>query len=161
MRIQKIGAMLLFLLLLPGCANMGTASPKEEDAISIEALFQTESGDALHGSAAHFSTETISDYCQVDNDGIASITGLPRKGELLLTLFDQRQEVQGRMTLSFDQGAVIDATTSEDGVGHITVRNDTSEVALIFVLTEDGTLQCTLWLAGTLPANTDLPQKGV
>ena len=47
------------------------------------------------------------------------------------------------MTLFFDQGAVIDATTGQDGVGHITVRNDTSEVALIFILTEDGTLQCT------------------
>ena len=156
MRIQKMGAMLLLLLFLSGCSNMDTAPSEQEDEISIEALFQTEGGDALHGSAAYFSTETNSNYCQVGNDGRVSVTGLPRNGELLLTLFDQRQEVLGIMTLSFGQGAVIDATTSEDGVGHITVRNDTNEVALIFVLTEDGTLQCTLWLAGTIPSNADL-----
>ena len=66
---------------------------------------------------------------------------------------------EGAMTLSLDQGAVIDATTGENGVGHITVRNDTSEVALIFILTGDGTLQCALWLERTVPPNTDHPQK--
>lgn len=157
MCIQKTGAiLLLLLLLLSGCANMGAAPSVEEDELSIEALFQTEDGNALHGSAACFSTETNSNYCQVGNDGTASVTGLPKNGKLLLTLLDQRQEVQGIMTLSFGQGAVIDATTSEDGVGHITVRDDTSEVALMFVLTEDGSLQCTLWLAETIPSNADL-----
>lgn len=162
MRIQKVVAALLLLLLLSGCVSMGAAPPEQEDEdeLSIAALFQTENGDALHGSAAYFSTEANSNYCQVDSDGTASISGLPRNGELLLTLFDQQQEVQSAMTLSFDQGAVIDAMTSEDGVGHITVRSDTSEVALIFVLTEDGTLQCTLWLARTVPTNENLLQKG-
>lgn len=162
MRIQKAGIALLLLLLLSGCASMGAAPPEktEEDELSIAALFQTENGDTLNGSAACFTTEADSEHCQVDSEGVASVSGLPRSGELLLTLFDPQQEVQGAMTLSFDQGAVIDATTGQDGVGHITVRNDTSEVALIFILTEDGTLQCTLWLERTVPPNTDHPQKG-
>lgn len=92
---------------------------------------------------------------------MASVSGLPRSGKLLLTLFDPQQEVQGAMTLSFDRGAVIDAITSQDGVGHIIVRNDTSEVALIFILTKDGTLQCTLWLERTASSNVDHPQNGV
>jgi len=163
MRFQKIGALLLLLLLLSGCSGIGTAPPAEadEEELSVAALFQMENGDTLHGSAVCFSTETDSDYCQVDNDGTASISGLPRSGELLLTLFGPQQEVQGAMTLFFDQGAVIDATTSEDGVGYITVREDTGEVALLFVLTENGTLQCSLWLARTLQPNAELPQKGV
>lgn len=132
----------------------------EEDELSIAALFQTENGDTLNGSAACFTTEANSDHCQVDSEGAASVSGLPRSGELLLTLFDPQQEVQGAMTLSLGQGAVIDATTSENGVGHIAVRNDTSEVVLIFILTGDGTLQCTLWLERTVPPNTDHPQKG-
>jgi len=158
MCIQKMGAVLLLLLLLSGCAGIGTASPEkdDEDEISVSALFQTENGDALYGSAACFSTEAYSEHCQVDSEGIANISGLPRSGELLLTLFDQQQEVQGAMTLYFDQGDVIDATTSQDGIGHITVRNDTSEVALIFVLEEDGSLQCALWLARTVPTNENL-----
>ena len=159
MRIQKVGIALLLLLLLSGCASIDTASPEktEEDALSIAALFQTENGDTLNGSAACFTTEADSDHCQVDSEGVVSVSGLPRSGELLLTLFDPQQ---GAMKLSFDQGAVIDATTGQDGVGHITVRNDTREVALIFILTEDGTLQCTLWLERTVPSNADHPQKG-
>lgn len=160
MRFQKIGTLLLLLLLLSGCKSIG-AAPHAETELYVAALFQTENGDTLHGSAVCFSTETDSDYCQVGNDGTASISGLPRSGELLLTLFGPQQEVQGAMTLFFDQGAVIDATTSEDGVGYITVREDTGEVALRFVLTENGALQCTLWLAKTLPPNAELPQKGV
>lgn len=157
MRFQKIGALLLLLLLLSGCSGIGASPPAEagKEELSVAALFQTESGDTLHGGAVCLSTETDSDYCQVDTDGTASISGLPRSGELLLTLFDPQQEVQGAMTLFFDQGAVIDATTGEDGVGYITVREDTGEVALLFVLTEDGALQCTLWLAGTLPPNAE------
>ncbi len=159
MYIQKMGAvLLLLLLLLSGCAGIGAEPPEkdDEDEISVSALFQTENGDALHGSAACFSTEAHSEHCQVDSEGIANISGLPRSGELLLTLFDQQQEVQGAMTLYFDQGAVIDATTGQDGIGHITIRNDTSEVALIFILEEDGSLQCTLWLARTVPTNENL-----
>lgn len=163
MRFQKIGALLLLLLLISGCSDIGAAPPVEadEEELSVAALFQTESGDMLHGSAVCFSTETSNDYCQVGNDGTASISGLPRSGELLLTLFDPQQEVQGAMTLFIDQGAVIDATTSEDGVGYIAVREDTGEVALLFVLTENGALQCTLWLARTPPPNAEYPQKGV
>lgn len=161
MWIQKTGSMLLLLLLLSGCARADAAPSEEGNEISIEALFQTESGDALQGCAACFSAGAIESYCQVDSDGTASVTGLPRDGELLLTLFDRQQEVQGIMTLLLERGAVIDAMTGEDGVGHITIRDDTSEVALMFVLTEDGDLRCTLWLTKTAPANTDLLRKGV
>lgn len=159
-RFLKMGAVLPLLLLLSGCAGIGAAPPAEAE-LSVAALFQTENGDALRGSAVCFSTETSRDCRQVGNDGIASISGLPRSGELLLTISDPQQEVQGAMTLFFDQGAVIDAATSEDGVGYITVREDTGEVALLFVLKENGTLQCTLWLARTLPTNAELPQEDV
>ncbi len=159
---QRVGIALLLLLFLAGCTGMGTAplEKTEEEGLSIAALFQTENGDALRGSAACFSTEAASEHCQVDSEGIVSVSGLPRSGELRLTLVDPQQKEQGAMTLSFGQGAVIDASTGENGVGHFTVRDDTSEVALIFVLTEDGTLQCTLWLEGTVPPNADYPQKG-
>lgn len=160
---KRIGAAALVLLLLSGCAGRPAASTRETDgdALSIAALFQTERGDALHGSAVQLSTETGSHTCQVDRDGTASISDLPRDGELVLTLSGQHQEVQGTMTLSLSQGAVIDATTGEDGVGYITLRGDTREVALLFVLTEDGALQCTLWLAEAAPSQGDPPQKGV
>lgn len=163
MRFQKIGALLLLLLLLSGCSGIGAAPPAEadEEELSVAALFKMENGDTLHGSAVCFSTETGSDYCQVDNDGTASISGLPRSGELMLTLFDPQQETQGTMMLFLGQGAVIDAATDEDGVGHITIREDTDKISLMFVLMENGSLQCTLWLAKTASSDAELPQKGV
>ena len=159
MGFQKMGAGLLLLLLLSGCAGIDTAPPEEtsEEELSLMALFQTESGDALYGSAACFSTETSSDCFPVDDHGIVRVSGFPRNGELVLTLFDPQQKVQGTMPLFFGQGAVIDAATSKDGVGYITVREDTGEVALMFVLTENGALQCTLWLAKTIPSHADFP----
>lgn len=140
---RAVGAALLSLLLLSGCS---AAPPREQpDSLCVSARFQAESGDALQGGAAQFSGEESSH--PLDSGGEIRASGLPRSGELLMTLFDQRQEVRGAMTLSLSEGAVIDATTGEDGVGHITIRRDTSEVALLFVLTEDGALRCTLWLA--------------
>lgn len=161
MRIRKMGTALLpILILLSGCAAPGISLPEAAsgEALSISAWFQMEDGDALQGSAAQFSVQETS--YPLDSGGRINVPGLPRSGELLMTLFDQRQEVQGVMTLSFDQGAVIDATTGEDGVGHITVRDDTDEVALLFVLDENGSLTCTLWLKQADSPGEGVPQKG-
>lgn len=161
MRIRKMGtALLSVLLLLSGCAVPGTLPPEaaSEDALSVSALFQTEDGDALQSGVAQFSAQETS--YPLDSSGKINVPGLPRSGELLMTLFDQRQEVQGVMTLSFDQGAVIDATTGEDGVGHITTRSDTNEVALLFVLDENGSLTCALWLKRADSPGEGLSQEG-
>ena len=76
MRVQKVGIALL-LLLLSGCASMSAAPPEktEEDELSIAALFQTENGDTLNGSAACFTTEANSDHCQVDSEAFPACRG--------------------------------------------------------------------------------------
>lgn len=160
MYIPKPAAALLALLFLSGCAGTGAVPPErtEEDALSVSALFQAEDREMLRGSVARFSVQETS--YPLDSGGEIRASGLPRSGELLLTLFDQRQEVQGAMTLSFSQGAVSDATTGEDGVGHITVRTDADEVALLFDVTESGALTCTLWLNQAEASDTDQPRKG-
>lgn len=153
---RAVGAALLSLLLLSGCS---AAPPREQpDSLCVSARFQAESGDALQGGAAQFSGEESSH--PLDSGGEIRASGLPRSGELLMTLFDQRQEVRGVITLFFGQGAVIDATTDEDGVGHITVRDDTEEVALLFTLTEDGGLTCALRLPRADPPEEAAPRRG-
>lgn len=163
MRVHRIGAVLLAAFFFSGCTGV-QGPPSEEaaaDRLSIAALFQTESGEALQGGAACFSGEAESSWCQVGGDGRASVSGLPREGEMVLTLFDQKREERGAMTLLLERGAVMDATTGEDGVGHVTVRDGAGEVALIFVLMESGGLQCSLCLAETVSSSADPPRKGV
>lgn len=159
MSIPKIGAALLLLLILSGCGDSEVSSADQGASLSLAALFQTESGEPLQGGAAQFSLEDSGETGLLDSSGAVSVSGIPRSGELLLTLFDQRQQVQGTMTLSFSEGAVIDAVTDEDGVGHITIRNDTDEVALTFVLEEDGALRCTLWLTKDALPHADKLRK--
>ncbi len=72
---------------------------------------------------------------------------LPRNGSFMLALLDRQEQTQGTMRLSFSEGAVIDATTGKNGIGYVMMSRDTDEVALYFVLTDDGELQCTLWLS--------------
>lgn len=153
MGIRKAGAALALLLLLSGCSVPGAPSPEpaEEGSLSVAALFRMENGGTLNGSTAQFSTPETGARCPLDNSGEVIISGLPRSGELELTLLDRQESVQGAMILAFSEGAVIDAATGEDGVGYITVRRDTEEVALTFLLAEDGALRCTLRLEAGLP----------
>lgn len=153
MAIHKIGAALVLLLLLSGCGTPGALSPEpaEEDSLSLSALFRTETGAPLEGCAAQFSAGETGGRCPLDDRGEVTISGLPRSGELHLTLLDRQESVQGAMVLAFSEGAVTDAATGEDGVGHITVRRDTREVALTFLLAEDGALRCVLRLEADHP----------
>lgn len=152
---------LLFALCIHTVEYNAAPTEHTEDDLALIVGFSGEDGLPLGRDTVHLSAGgTGADY-PLDNEGRVQVTGLPRSGELLLTLFDPQQEVQGTMMLSLDQGSVIDATTGEDGVGHITIREDTDEVALLFVLMENGALQCTLWLEEAHSPNAALPQKGV
>lgn len=52
----------------------------------------------------------------------------------------------GRTEVHVSTGAVIDASTDQEGVGYVILRSDTKEVNLIFTLREGGFLQCSLLL---------------
>ena len=139
------------LLFLGGCSRTveQTSGSAEASGLTMRAAFEEEDGTPLSNCTVRFSDgENSADY-QADQDGALTISGLPTGGELTASVLDGREEPQGTVTLSFSRGAVIDAVTGEDGVGHITIRSDTDEVALLFVLQEDGVLTCALWLATT------------
>lgn len=90
------------------------------------------------------------------SDTALAFPNLPRNGSFMLALLDRQEQTQGTMRLSFSEGAVIDATTGKDGVGYVMVSGDTDELALYFILTDDGELQCALWLS-----HPDLPPGGL
>lgn len=133
---------MISLLFFAGCSR----TVEQQDTLAVTAAFAREDSAPLSGHTVRLSQGEDSEDYQLDSEGTLRASGLPRSGEMRLTLLDQRQEVQGAMTLSFDQGAVTDAATGQDGVGHITVRNDADEVSLVFTLEDNGALACSLRL---------------
>lgn len=132
-----------------------------KDVLTLMAGFSREDGIALGGNTVRLSFgESGKDY-PLDGSGKLQITGLPRNGDLLLTVLDPQGQAIGRMTLSISEGAVIDATTSEDGAGHITLRSDTDIIAISFSLLDDGSLKCSLWLTQSNEHGRNLSQEGV
>ena len=147
----------LLLLLLCGCfGTAGEIPPLEtESEIAIAASFTEEDGSALCGGSVRFVFDENSIEHTLGDDGIFTVSGLPRVGDLKLTVLDQQERTQGSMKLSFSEGAVIDATTDDSGIGHISLRRDTNDVALVFILKNDGSLLCALRLTSTGPPHYD------
>lgn len=149
------------LLLLSGCvgaAQVETADVSEDELV-ITASFTQEDGIALRDSTIRFSFGDSTLERSLDDQGDLNISGLPRVGDLMLTILDPQEQVQGSMTIFLSEGTVIDATTSESGIGYITLRRDTDEVALLFVLRNDGSLLCSLQLTQPDLHSLDLSQE--
>ena len=142
---------MIFLLLF--AANFytvedGTDFPEgRKEDLTLVADFSGEDALARYGSTVRLSFNGNETDYPLDKSGKLQITGLPRSGGLVLTVLDPQGRTAGGMTLSLSEGAVIDASTSEDGTGYVTLREDTDRVALSFSLSEDGSLQCGLCLA--------------
>ncbi len=157
-------ALLLMLLLLLGAGIYMSENKMPPDGekhdLTVIAGFSWEDGLSLTNNTVRFSSGKGRTDHPLNRNGELQISGLPRQGDLLLTVLDQQGQALGAMTLSFSKGAVIDATTGEDGIGHITLRDDTDVVALFFSLAEDGSLQCRLWLTRSNPPAPGLQRKG-
>jgi len=149
------------LLVLYGCSNAIEETPSESAGteLTITASFQREDGSTLCDSKARFSFEETSVERLLDGGEESKISGLPRSGDMTLIILDRQEYEQGSMVLSVSEGAVIDAATDEDGVGHITLRRDTKEVALLFTLRDDGSLLCALQLEND--RSQEAEQRGI
>lgn len=149
----KAGYAVLFIgvfLVLFLCVRVGGSAPPEaeqpENGVSMEASFRREDGGPLDESTVRVSTEEDSADYPLDGSGALAVSGLPRSGTLTLTVLDGEERVWGATTLTFSEGAVIDASTDGSGDGHITLKRDTREIALVFLLKDDGTILCALRL---------------
>ena len=160
-RICTLIAAGLLLLLCSRSGALQESPPPEEtkNEIAIAASFRQEDGIDLCGSTIRFAFGGNSINYPLGNDGECIIPGLPRVGDLMLTVLDRQERIQGGMTLSLSEGAVIDAATDDGGVGHIILRGDMEEVALAFVLKNDGSLLCALRLTRPDSPYFNLPQE--
>lgn len=164
-RKQYIYSALLVMLLLLWGGDIYKSEIREPPGgkghdITVIAGFSREDGRSLTENTVRFSSGEEGTDHPLNENGELRISGLPRQGDLLLSVFDDQGQTLGAMTLSFSEGAVIDATTGEDGVGYITLRDDTDVVALFFLMAEDGSLQCRLWLTYSYPPAPRSQRKG-
>ena len=155
---KKTAAAIFTILLVLLCCYIRTVKqdqPAPEDDLSVTAGFAHEDGTMLSDGIIQLSNGGhILEYPL--SDTALAFPNLPRNGSFMLALLDRQEQTQGTMRLSFSEGAVIDATTGKDGVGYVMVSGDTDELALYFILTDDGELQCALWLS-----HPDLPPGGL
>jgi len=158
---------LLCILLFTGCAGTveknskpsasvspsvqptGSPFPEEADGqtVTLSAHFRREDGTALSQQAIRLSDGEKSVDYTLDGEGQLQMTGIPKTGTYTVSVLEGNEET-GAMALSLSVGAVIDAVTGADGVGHVTLKGDTDTVSLDFILDNDGTLTCSLHLSG-------------
>lgn len=135
-------------------ADSSSPQPAESsapaDTVTIAAKFQREDGTLLpYETVRIFDGGNSVDYL-LDGGGALRLSGLSNSGELSLSILDRQGREAVTMSLVFATGAVIDAMTDGDGVGHISLKEDTDEVALDFTWNDDGTLLCSLHLSQPL-----------
>ena len=108
-----------------------------EGSLTILASFQREDGSPLTEQSIRLSAGDKSAEYPLDEWGELRVSGLPRKMTLEVTAL-------GTITISFSEGTVIDASTDQKGAGYVVVKEDTEAVDLLFVLCDDGSIQCDL-----------------
>lgn len=126
--------------------NAETAANREKLGVTVMASFYREGGGNLSGVQVCVSIGEDSATYPLNGDEELRLPGFPREGEAELSLLDEGEQRLGGMGLRFTTGAVVDASTDGDGVGHIMLKESTEELALAFTLAEDGSVCCSLRL---------------
>lgn len=137
----------IFALFAAGCADKVEETPQEEaGSVALTALIRRADGKATAGAKILVETADQSDTQVLSEDGKLFLAELSRSGTLRLSLLEEERALAS-ITLEFSVGAVTDASTDSGGTGHITLRENTEEICLLFLLLDDGTLDCSLYLA--------------
>lgn len=119
--------------------------PGQDGGVTMTASFQRADGGVLSDGSVCLAAGELSQIYPLDSRGALQAPGLPREGTLWLTLFDTGGQELCRTSLLFSTGAVIDASTDQEGAGYVILKEDTEEISLIFTLS-GGYLQCALRL---------------
>lgn len=133
----------------PPAAPVGEAfvlSQEEGADIAMLAFFHWEDGRAVSEGSVCVSQGEAGGVYPLDSGGVLYLSGLTAGEAAQLMLMDGASRELGRTAVHFARGAVIDASTDENGDGCVTLKEDAGYVALIFTLDGSGGLQCALRL---------------
>ena len=133
----------------PPAAPVGEAfvlSQEEGADIAMLAFFHWEDGRAVSEGSVCVSQGEAGGVYPLDSGGALYLSGLTAGEAAQLMVMDGASRELGRTAVHFARGAVIDASTDENGDGCVTLKEDASYVALIFTLDGSGGLQCALRL---------------
>lgn len=116
------------------------------DDLTLTARFERQDRSALTGMevTVRFAQETHT--APLSEDGEAAFSHVPKAGELTLSLSDSERQEVSRITLRLAEAAVTDASTDENGVGHISVKAEAERLTLLLTLDESDRLHCSLYL---------------
>lgn len=116
------------------------------DDLTLIARFERQDRSALTGMevTVRFAQETHT--APLSEDGEAAFSHVPKAGELTLSLTDSERQEVSRITLRLAEAAVTDASTDENGVGHISVKAEAERLTLLLTLDESDRLYCGLYL---------------
>ena len=151
-------------LLLSGCEEVQTPPAEESNdavtvleydsfpgpdfpggEVAVSACFQNDDGSSISSGETCLTVDEIQASFLLNEQGEIHVSGLPRDGIVELCLYDGDGLEIGHTTLHFSVGAVIDASSGEDGASYVTTQADTEAVALLFRVSGTG-IQCMLHL---------------
>ena len=145
-RRASIPACLLVCLFLVFCAysnlfHKSAIESEQEENLELTTVFRYENGMAIRRGSVRIRCRQTEQSAALNDRGEASSFQVPKDNEatLILTGSDGRE-------ICRIAAAVTDASTDENGVGHISVKAETEQLTLLLTLDESDRLHCGLYL---------------
>lgn len=114
--------------------------------MELTTVFRYENGMAIRRGSVRIRCQQTEQSAALNDRGEASSFQVPKDNEATLILAGSDGREISRIALHFTAAAVTDASTDENGVGHISVKAETEQLTLLLTLDESDRLHCGLYL---------------
>lgn len=150
-RRASIPACLLVCLFLVFCAysnlfHKSAIESEQEENLELTTVFRYENGMAIRRGSVRIRCRQTEQSAALNDCGEASSFQVPKDNEATLILAGSDGREISRIALHFTAAAVTDASTDENGVGHISVKAEAEHLTLLLTLDESDRLRCGLYL---------------
>ena len=114
--------------------------------MELTTVFRYENGMAIRRGSVRIRCRQTEQSAALNDRGETSSFQVPKDNEATLILAGSDGREISRIALHFTAAAVTDASTDENGVGHISVKTETEQLTLLLTLDESDRLHCGLYL---------------
>ena len=114
--------------------------------MELTTVFRYENGMAIRRGSVRIRCRQTEQSAALNDCGEASPFQVPKDNEATLILTGSDGREISRIALHFTAAAVTDASTDENGVGHISVNAEIEQLTLLLTLDGSDRLHCGLYL---------------